>query len=570
MANSASSTDIIGTDDMSDDLAQLDENEQKSSALSFFSNSDVLRQIILILALAISLTLVVFILLWGKDPEMRPLGTYQTAELIETLEFLDKAKISYQIDGDTVLVSAEEYQDIKLKLRRSGLTPAELEGDDILMKDMGFGVSQRVEQERLKLGRERQIARALEEFKNVSKAQVLLAIPKENVFAKREKKPSATVVLSIRNNGSVSQENVDSMVQLVASAVQGLEPTRVTVTDQNGRLLNSGSQDVFAAKGRREFEMVQSHESEYREKIDSILIPILGLNNYTAEVDVTMDFSVTEETQKRFNPDLPAVRSEMLLERQSIGGGPQGIPGALTNQPPLESDIPEEAGGGENANKQIGQSQKESTRNYELDTTISHTKSQSGVLRRLSVSVAVDYLSNVAEDGSITREPRSQAELANIRRVLQGGVGFNVNRGDTLEVVAIPFNRPELAEITDTPIWEQEWFWRVVRIAASLIVIIVVIFAVIRPMVKRLISNNEPEDEMEDLDLGISAIENDEDMQLLTADQGESDFAMRSGSLQLPNLHKDEDLLEAVRALVANEPDLTALVIKEWMIEEDA
>jgi len=570
VANSASSTDIIGSDDMSDDLAQLDENEQKSSALSFFSNSDVLRQIILILALAISLTLVVFILLWGKDPEMRPLGTYQTAELIETLEFLDKAKITYQIDGDTVLVSAEEYQDIKLKLRRSGLTPAELEGDDILMKDMGFGVSQRVEQERLKLGRERQIARALEEFKNVSKAQVLLAIPKENVFAKREKKPSATVVLSVRNNGSVSQENVDSMVQLVASAVQGLEPTRVTVTDQNGRLLNSGSQDVFAAKGRREFEMVQNHESEYREKIDSILIPILGINNYTAEVDVTMDFSVTEETQKRFNPDLPAVRSEMLLERQSIGGGTQGIPGALTNQPPLESDIPEEAGGGENANKQIGQSQKESTRNYELDTTISHTKSQSGILRRLSVSVAVDYLSNVAEDGSITREPRSQAELANIRRVLQGGVGFNVNRGDTLEVVAIPFNRPELATITDTPIWEEEWFWHVMRIVASLIVIIVVIFAVIRPMVKRLISNNEPEDELDDLDLGISAIENDEDMQLLTADQGESDFAMRSGSLQLPNLHKDEDLLEAVRALVANEPDLTALVIKEWMIEEDA
>jgi len=569
VANSASSTDIISNDDISDDLAQLDENEQKSSALSFFSNSDVLRQIILILALAISLTLVVFILLWGKDPEMRPLGTFQTAELIETLEFLDTEKIVYEINGDTVLVSAEEYQAIKLKLRRSGLTPAELEGDDILMKDMGFGVSQRVEQERLKLGRERQIARALEEFKNVAKAQVLLAIPKENVFAKREKKPSATVVLSMRNNGSVSQENVDSMVQLVASAVQGLEPTRVTVTDQNGRLLNSGSQDVFAAKGRREFEMVQSHESEYREKIDSILIPILGLNNYTAEVDVTMDFSVTEETQKRFNPDLPAVRSEMLLERQSIGAGTQGIPGALTNQPPLESDIPEEAGGAANANKPIGQSQKESTRNYELDTTISHTKSQSGILRRLSVSVAVDYLNNVAEDGSITREPRSQAEIASIRRVLQGGVGFNVNRGDTLEVVAIPFNRPELSVITDTPIWEEEWFWRVVRILASLIVIIVVIFAVIRPMVKRLISGEE-EEELEDLDLGISAIENDEDMQLLTTDNSEPDFAMRSGRLQLPNLHKDEDLLEAVRALVANEPDLTALVIKEWMIEENA
>lgn len=568
MADTASSTDIITNDDIGDDLAQLDENEQKSSALGFFSNSDVLRQIILILALTISLTLVVFILLWGKDPEMRPLGTFQTAELIETLEFLDKEKITYEINGDTVLVSAEEYQDIKLRLRRSGLTPAELEGDDILMKDMGFGVSQRVEQERLKLGRERQIARALEEFKNVGKAQVLLAIPKENVFAKREKKPSATVVLTIRNNGSVSQENVDSMVQLVASAVQGLEPTRVTLTDQNGRLLNSGSQDILAAKGRREFEMVQNHEREYREKIDSILIPVLGINNYTAEVDVTMDFSVTEQTQKRFNPDLPAVRSEMLLERQSIGNGSQGVPGALTNQPPLDADIPEEAGGANGGNQPVGQSQKESTRNYELDTTISHTKSQTGTLRRLSVSVAVDYKNTLLEDGSIDREPRTQAELANIRRVLQGGVGFDVNRGDTLEVVAIPFNRPELAMPVDIPMWEQEWFWRALRIAASLIVVIVLIFAIIRPMINRLI-NNEVEEEPEDLDLGISAIEQDEDMQLLTADMStESDFAMRGGSLKLPNLHKDEDLLEAVRALVANEPDLTALVIQEWMIED--
>ncbi|MFT5879926.1 MAG: flagellar M-ring protein FliF [Moritella sp.] len=568
MAETASNTAIVTNDDISNDLAQLDENEQKSSAFSFFSNADVLRQIILILALAISLTLVVFIVLWGKEPEMRPLGTYQTAELIETLEFLDQQKVTYEINGDTVLVATDQYQDIKLQLRRSGLTVTELQGDDILMKDMGFGVSQRVERERLKLGRERQIARALEEFKHISKAHVLLAIPKENVFAKREKTPSATVVLTVRNSGAISQENIDSMVQLVASAVQGLEPTRVTLTDQNGRLLNSGSQDLFAAKGRREFEMVKNHENEYREKIDSILIPILGVNNFTAEVDVTMDFSITEQTQKRFNPDLPAVRSEMLLERRSLGNGNQGVPGALTNQPPLESDIPEEAGAGNAANRPIGQSQKESTRNYELDTTISHTKSQSGILRRLSVSVAVDYINGKGADGTITREPRSQAEIASIRRVLQGGIGFNVNRGDSLEVVAIPFNRPELAAMTDMPIWEEEWFWRAVRIAASLIVIIVLIFAIIRPMIKRLI-NNDPEEELEDLDLGISAIENDEDMQLLTAGtDNEADFAMRGGHLQLPNLHKDEDLLEAVRALVANEPDLTALVIKEWMIED--
>lgn len=569
MAEVSANTDIVSSDSIDDDLAQLDENEQKSSAFGVFSSPDILRQIILILALAISLALVVFILLWGKEPEMRPLGTYQTAELIETLEFLDLQKIPYKINGDTVLVEAEQYQDIKLQLRRSGLTATELQGDDILMKDMGFGVSQRVEYERLKLGRERQIARALEEFKSVSKAQVLLAIPKENVFAKREKKPSATVVLTVRRSGVIAQENIDAMVQLVASAVQGLEPTRVTITDQNGRLLNSGSQDALAAKGRREFELEQHRENEYREKIDSILIPILGVDNFTAEVDVSMDFSVTEQTQKRFNPDLPAVRSEMLVESQSLSGANQGVPGALTNQPPLDANIPEEAKGKNGANRPMGQSQKETTRNYELDTTISHTQSQTGVIRRLSVSVAVDYVTATDADGNTSRVPRAQAEIANIRRVLQGGIGFNVNRGDSLEVVAIPFNRPELISVDDIPIWEQEWFWRAVRVASSLLVIIVLIVAVVRPMIKRLINNEEDIENLDDLDLGISAIENDEDMQLLTAEaENETDFAMRGGHLKLPDLHKDEDLLEAVRALVANEPDLTALVIKEWMIED--
>ena len=486
--------------------AALDENEQKSSALGFLSNTDVLRQITLILGLAICLAIAVFILLWGKEPDMRPLGTYSTQELVKTLDYLDAQKIPYEVDGKSVLVSAEKYADIRLRLTRAGLatnTDASNDGESILLKDSSFGVSQRMETERLKLSRERQLASAIEQFQNVAKAQVLLAIPKDNVFARNERKPSATVVLSLKGN-ALGQGEVDSIVDMVASAVHGLEPTRVTVTDQNGRLLNSGSQDPVSAQTRKEFAMQQKQEVEYKQKIDAILIPVLGADNYTAEVDLSLDFSQQEQTRKTYNPDLPAVRSEMTLEENSASGSNGGVPGALTNQPPAASNIPEEAAGGDGgAASSSGRSRKEATRNFELDTTVSHIRRQMGGIRRMTVSVAVDYKSIAGADGAVTREARSQAELDTLRRLLSGGLGFDVTRGDTLEVVAIPFNRPELENVADAPIYEQPWFWRAVRIAASVLVIIVLIVTVVRPMLKRLLyPDARPEGDL-DLDNSI-------------------------------------------------------------------
>ena len=549
--------------------AALDEHEQKSSALGFLSNTDVLRQITLILGLTICLAIAVFILLWGKEPEMRPLGTFTTQELVSTLDYLDQQKIPYQVDGKSVLVSAENYADIRLRLTRAGLannSDASNDGEAILLKDSSFGVSQRMESERLKLSRERQLASAIEQFQNVAKAQVLLAIPKDNVFARNERKPSATVVLSLKGN-ALGQGEVDSIVDMVASAVHGLEPTRVTVTDQNGRLLNSGSQDPLSAQTRKEFAMQQKQELEYKQKIDAILIPVLGADNYTAEVDLSLDFSQQEQTRKTYNPDLPAVRSEMTMEENSASGSNGGVPGALSNQPPAASNIPEQAAGGEGT-ASSGRSRKEATRNFELDTTVSHIRRQQGGIRRMTVSVAVDYKAIPGADGAVTREARSQAELDTLRRLLSGGLGFDVTRGDTLEVVAIPFNRPELETVADIPLYEQPWFWRAVRIAASVQVIIVLIVTVVRPMLKRLLyPDAKPEGEL-DFD-NHTVLGGDDELSLLAAQaEAEPVFGLRDGQLKLPDLHRDEDLLKAVRALVANESDLAAQVIKEWVTKD--
>jgi flagellar M-ring protein FliF len=563
------STDLTLTDGTAG-AGSEEQQEQKSGYLSALSGVDMLRQVTIIIALAICLAIAIAIIIWARQPDMRPLGQYPTEELVQTLDFLDAQKIEYELEGNTIMVAETDYQTIKLQMARDGFTQAPSSGTDILMQDMGFGVSQRLERERLKHSREQQLARTIEELQDINRAKVLLAIPKENVFARREKKPSATVVITLKRGRTIGGEEVDSIVDIVASAVQGLEPARVTVTDQNGRLLNSGSQDSLAARSRKEYEIERKREQEYLEKIDSILIPVVGLGKYTAQVDLTMDFSAVEETQKRYNPDLPAVRSETTFEESNIGGITAGIPGALSNQPPVNSNIPEIAGGANGQGSSPSRSQKEATRNYELDTTISHKRQQTGVIRRISVSVAVDYLPKPDDEGNMTMAPRSQEELMNIRRLLQGGVGFDMQRGDALEVVTVPFVREDIIEQADLPIWEQDWFMKSVRLALGALVIIVLILAVVRPMLKRLI---DPDDTLEDFDedaLTTGVDLGDSTLDMLNNEFDSSAVGFSSdGTLQLPDLHGDEDLLKAVRALVANEPELSSQVVKAWLTEDE-
>jgi len=432
-----------------------------------------------------------------------------------------------------------------------------------------------MEQARLKHSQELNLARAIEELRSVTRAKVILAIPKENVFARNRSKPSATVVINARR-GSLGQEEVDSIVDIVASAVQGLEPTRVTVTDSNGRLLNSGSQDAVSARARREQELVQQKESEYRNKVESILMPILGPENFTSQVDVRMDFTSVEQTAKRFNPDLPALRSEMTVENNSNGATSGGIPGALSNQPPMEANIPQEAlnnQAGAESNSSSGSSHREATRNFELDTTISHTRQQIGVVRRVSVSVAVDFKSGSAgEDGQVNRVPRTEQELSNIRRLLEGAVGFSTQRGDMIEVVTVPFMDQLIEELPAPELWEQPWFWRAIKLVLGGIVILVLILAVVRPMLKRLIYPDsvklpdEPRfgDELAEIEDQYAS----DTLGMLNRPEAEYSYA-DDGSILIPDLHKDDDMIKAIRALVANEPELSTQVVKGWLQDNE-
>ena len=568
----AESTDLMVTEpNVNNQGDSTESGDKKSGIMDMIGNFDMLRQVVVVLALAICVAIAVFIMLWAQESTYRPLGKLETEQLVSTLDYLDANGVEYQVSGNTVSVPEEKYEQIKLQLTRAGVDYGQTQsnGSEILMSEPGFGVSQRLERERLIHSREVQLARAIEEMKAISAARVLLAVPKENVFARRQKQPKASVMLNVRGSQSLSDEEVASIIDMVASSVTGLATEQVTVTDQNGRLLNSGSQSALAAQSSREYQLELKREAELRQKIDSILIPVLGYDNYTAQVDVSMDFTRKEVTQRQYNPDMPAIRSEMTVENRSAGSAIGGIPGALSNQPPMESDIPEEATATGSSRDANGSMHREATRNYELDNTVSYTQNQTGVIDRLSVSVAVNHNKTQNAEGETVQQPRSAEEIDNIRRLLQGGLGFNLSRGDALEVVSVPFAQlPDLGE-GEQALWDQPWFWRAFRLVMGALVIIVLIVAVVRPMLKKLMN---PTQEFEDD--AHALLDDDEHMGDETIDLLSSQFDENSvgfgpdGSLQLPDLHKDEDLLKAVRALVANEPELSSQVVKAWLNED--
>lgn len=577
MAEPTQSTDLTVADDhvdstmLSTDIDSGGQNpdlDEKSSSKFDMAvgDLDLLRQVVLVLSISICVALIVMLFFWVKEPDMRPLGAYDTEELIPVLDYLDQQKLDYKLDGNTILVPASDYNSLKLNMVRAGLNTEKQAGDEILLQDMGFGVSQRLEQERLKLSRERQLSKAIEEMTQVRKARVLLALPKQSVFVRHNQEASASVFLTLRTGTSLKQEEVDSIVDMVASAVPGMKPTRITVTDQHGRLLSSGSQDPASAARRKEHELERKQEQALRDKIDSVLIPILGFGNYTAQVDIQLDFSAVEQTRKSFDPNTPATRSEYTLEDYNNGNVVAGVPGALSNQPPADASIPQDVAQMKDGSL-LGQGSvhKEATRNFELDTTISHERRQTGVVNRQTVAVAIKNRAVVnPETGETTYQPLSDADLNSIRQVLVGAVGFNENRGDLLNVLSMQFAEPEMDIVQDVPLWEHPNFNDWVRWFASALVIIVVVLVLVRPAMKKLLNPASDDDEQlygpDGLPIGA-----DGETSLIGSDLEGGELFEFGSSIDLPNLHKDEDVLKAVRALVANEPELAAQVVKNWM-----
>lgn len=567
------------------------------SFLENLSDMSMLRQIGLLVGLAASVAIGFAVVLWSQQPDYRPLlGSLAGMDANQVMETLAAADISYTVEPNSgaLLVKADDLARARLKLASAGIAPTDSNiGFEILDKEQGLGTSQFMEATRYRRGLEGELGRTVSSLNNVKAARVHLAIPKSSVFVRDERKPSASVLVELYPGRNLEPSQVMAIINLVATSVPELTKSQITVVDQKGNLLSDQQELTELSMAGKQFDYSRRMESLYTQRVHNILQPVVGSGRYKAEVSADVDFSAVESTSETFNPDQPALRSEQSVSEQRQSSlGPQGVPGALSNQPPGPAAAPENAIAGQagaagaiapgqpllDANGQqvmdpaTGQpmlapypadKREQATRNYELDRSISYTKQQQGRLRRLSVAVVLDDQMTVAADGSTTRVPRTAEELARFTRLVQDAVGFDASRGDSVSVINAPFAADSLDEtFIDVPFYSQPWFWDIVKQVLGVLFILVLVFGVLRPVLNNLTNAGKGKElqsvggdaelgDIDGLDAGLS-----------------NDRVSLSGpqSIMLPSPTEGYDAqLNAIKNLVAEDPGRVAQVVKEWI-----
>ena len=527
----------------------------------------VVKQVGLMLGLAASVALGIAVVLWSQTPDYRLLyAGVDGRDAQRMIEVLDASGIPYRLDAESgaLMVAADRLNDARLKLAGENLAPTQGQGFEILDKDNGFGSSTFMQSVRYRRAQEGELARTIMSLNAVQSARVHLAIPKDSAFVRNRRKPSASVMVKLAPGRRLTPEQITSIVNLVAASVPNLTAEEVTLVDDKGRLLSSGDRDRDLMLTASQFDYTRKVEQTYAERIENLLGPLVGLHAVRATVNADIDFTVTELTQERFNPDLPAMRSEQQFEESSSGGITEGgIPGALSNTPPGPAAAPEQAVNPDGANGEATKpeppkrSVKRTTRNYELDKTISHTRRAPGAIRKLSVAVVLDVPTTTDEEGNVIPKPYSPEELQRFTELVREAVGFNALRGDSVKVINAPFTPVEPPEVPEEAIWEKPWFGSVVRQVLAGLLVLVLLFGVLRPVMRSLAKppvryvtetgEEIPEDQLSLSHDGKAAAE------------GEGSVG------RLPKPSSYEDNLNMAKQLASQEPKRVAMVVKGWL-----
>ena len=502
------------------------------------------RQLGLLIGLAVSIALGVTIALWMKTPSYTVLyAQLTTRDAKEVIQVLNTSGVEHKVDSDTgaLLVATSKIHTARLALAEQGLPRQAGAGFELLEKEDGFGTSNFLQTARYQHAMEGELARTISSMAAVETARVHLALPKESAFIRDRRKSSASVMLKLASGRRLAEEQVASILHLVASSVPNMETDQVTVVDHKGRLLSGNNDGKGMALTASQFEHTSRVEAAYANRIEHILSPILGDEHFRAQVVADIDFSQTELTQERFNPDLPAMRSEQRVEERmdaSETGG--GVPGALTNQPPGAGNAPQQAADAQAAQQQgSSKTSLRSTKNFELDRTISHTRRSPTQLRRLSVAVVVNDKLTKDNEGKVLRVPYTPEELTRITTLVKETVGFNSLRGDTVNVINTAFTPLEVIEpIPVEPIWKQKWVHDIaLKVLGGLFGFLLMLFTykIMRSLASRPVVQAPLE--------------------------SEGDEANRPSTEQLTY----ESNLEKTKSMAVQEPKMVAQVVKGWV-----
>ncbi len=369
--------------------------------------------------------------------------------------------IPYQLSdyGNMVKVPADKVHEVRLKLAQQGLPKGGNVGFELLDQEK-FGLSQFNEQINYQRALEGELARTIESLGIVQRARVHLAIPKPSLFVREQKDPTASVTLNLQNGRKLDDGQVAAIVHMISSSVSGLSGNNVAIVDQSGNLLTQ-PEGISRDLNLTQLNYVQSIENRYKQRIESIITPLVGRGNVQAQVTAQVNFARTEETAEEYKPNQPpsesAVRSKQSSRSEQNGQSLiGGVPGALSNQPTPEPKAPIDRANDKNNPRPLNNnhnSRVDETTNYEIDRRIRHTQHQIGSLQRLSVAIIVNYADSDRKENDDSL-PLTNEKLAQIKTLAQEAMGFSEQPGDSLYVVNAPFESQD-AELKPLEFWQQ-------------------------------------------------------------------------------------------------------------------
>lgn len=482
------------------------------------------QKLAFMVAIAALIAVIVGTALWSQQPDWKVLfsnlGEKDGGTIIGILE---QQNIPHRMsDNGGILVPGNRVHEIRLKLASQGLPRGGMVGFE-LMENQKFGISQFAEQVNYQRGLEGELARTIMSIGAVQSARVHLAIPKPSVFVREDQKPTASVMLNLYAGRSLDAGQVAGITHLVSSSVPQLQSANITVIDQNGSMLSQlKSKLTEAGLDPTQIKYVREIEENIVKRIDDILRPVLGDSNFKVQVAADIDFSQSEQTAESYRPnntpETSSIRSRQSNETATVNQSAGGVPGALTNQPPVPATAPlttpptgnppnQPAKAGDaagrvdaagitaplNAAGQPISTSKNSTVNYEVDKTIRYTKQSMGTIQRLNAAVVVNHRKETDKAGKAINKPIPEAEMKQINDLVREAMGFNKERGDSLSIANAPFTEAEKNESTQ-PIWKDpeniSYVKDILKYLAIAAIVAFLYLKIIQPSLKLMLSSD--------------------------------------------------------------------------------
>lgn len=445
---------------------------------------------------AISAFAFAMLIVAANKVEYRPLFTNLTSEDAgEIVRKLKEQKVPYRIEGDgkTVMVQADKVYDLRLSLASEGLPQGGGIGFEIFDRK-NFGMTEFVQKLNYQRALQGELGRTISQITGVEHARVHLAIPEKSLFTEREKSPTASIILKMKSSRNLQENEVQGIVHLVASSIEGMEPGNVTVLDSRGKILSKGGA-VADAGGRMTTTMQETqrdYEKRMEEKLQSLLDKAVGTGKSVARVSASFDFRQVEKFEEKYDPDAMVVRSEQRSEEKGAATTvPSGIPGVQANTGKSAPAAPQRT--------VEGATRSDETRNYELGRFTARTIEPLGTLSKISVAVLVDgsYETQAAgKKGGATKPryvPRTADELQKVESLVKSAAGFNVNRGDQVTVVNVPFQETTVpGDVEREKWWQMPILYALLKNAVIGMGFLVVLFLVVRPLMRTIRTNAAP------------------------------------------------------------------------------